>query len=67
MTRDANENYMISHEEPLITKKNTEPGKFVTNCLECNSTCHYPCEEAKGQSKKSCIVMKKDRCTKCPL
>lgn len=32
-------------------------GQFVTNCLQCNYTCHYPCIIADDQQKFSCYIM----------
>jgi len=39
----ANEKYKIEMNDPKIEKKKTEPGQFVTNCLDCNRTCHERC------------------------
>ena len=45
--------------------------RFVTNCLKCNFTCHYPCSIEENNEKYRCIVMNGcDRssayCTVCP-
>lgn len=57
---------MITYDEPEIVKKQTDPGKFVTNCLKCNYTCHYPCCIAPPSDKKGCGAMSGENCTVCP-
>ena len=32
-------------------------GHFVTNCLKCNFTCHYPCPYPSDEDKYRCAVM----------
>ena len=47
-------------------------GHFVTNCLKCNFTCHYPCPYPSDEDKHRCTVMiyKGDpnnaKCSVCP-
>ncbi|CAF1353371.1 unnamed protein product [Adineta steineri] len=45
-------------------------GQFVTNCLRCNFTCHYPCTIVKDEEKYLCAAMnnktKNATCTVCP-
>ncbi|CAF2743275.1 unnamed protein product [Rotaria sp. Silwood2] len=46
-------------------------GTYVTNCLRCNYTCHYPCGIVKDEEKYRCDAMnRKDpqnaQCTVCP-
>ncbi|XP_053571490.1 uncharacterized protein LOC128661236 [Bombina bombina] len=38
----------------------------VTNCQQCNFTCHYPCGIAEDCKKDSCVAMTKGYCTICP-
>lgn len=44
--------------------------KFVTNCLKCNFTCHYPCGIAHDEDKHGCAAMRGSgesaRCEVCP-
>ncbi|KAL3855328.1 hypothetical protein ACJMK2_014544 [Sinanodonta woodiana] len=40
-------------------------GKFVTNCLKCNSTCHWPCSFANDEDKEKCAAMLNGNCTVC--
>ena len=48
------------------------PGEYVTNCLTCNRTCHYPCEINRDEGKHGCAAMKpqdnptKAICMVCP-
>ncbi|XP_043910918.1 uncharacterized protein LOC122788062 [Protopterus annectens] len=68
------------HEAEIIANKNFEyeidthicnkvdisgTGKFVTNCLKCNFTCHYPCAYSKDKDKKSCSAMHNGYCNVC--
>ena len=44
---------------------------FVTNCLQCNFTCHYPCPVARNEEKYRCKAMDgggpdSANCTVCP-
>ena len=44
--------------------------EFVTNCLKCNFTCHYPCGIAHDEDKHGCAAMRGSgesaRCGVCP-
>ena len=45
-------------------------GQFVTNCLECNVTCHFPCQIPNDKEKYNCAAMAKQgdmntTCTVC--
>jgi hypothetical protein len=43
-------------------------GTFVTNCLRCNRTCHYPCGIDKDNEKYRCAAMDtKDQNSKCSV
>lgn len=44
-----------------------EPGVFVTNCLNCNMTCHDDCRITDDENKIHCAVMDdKGYCSVCP-
>jgi hypothetical protein len=51
-------------------KIDLEKGHFVTNCLKCNYTCHYPCGIADDKEKYCCDAMdaknENSKCTVCP-
>jgi hypothetical protein len=61
----ANENYEIEVNDPKIETKKTEPGQFVTNCKDCNMTCHERCSICPPESKERCSVMVNGKCTIC--
>ena len=47
--------------------KYLEPGRYVTNCLVCNMTCHYPCIFANDWDKIRCAAMELTGfCKVCP-
>ena len=68
----ANENTEYEVTEDKIVKVDLEPGEFVTNCLECNRTCHYPCYIQNDEEKYNCAAMNRGNspedtsCTVCP-
>ena len=38
-------------------KRELEAGEYVTNCFQCNRTCHYPCRLPDDDSKWGCAAM----------
>ena len=64
----ANEKFEFEIDVPKIEKKNLEAGKYVTNCLTCNMTCHYPCIYANDEDKKRCAAIEPSGycCKVCP-
>ena len=40
---DANNDTEYEVEEHVMKKVQLDPGTYVTNCLSCNRTCHFPC------------------------
>ena len=42
-----------------------DPGTYVTNCLNCHITCHYPCGIPRDQDKSGCAAMSNGKCVKC--
>ena len=60
-------NYAIEEEH---ADKIPITNEFVTNCLKCNFTCHYPCGIAHDEDKHGCAAMrgtgKNARCGVCP-
>ena len=43
----------------VVNMKKTElaHGVYVTNCLNCHTTCHYPCGIPRDQDKQGCAAM----------
>ena len=67
----ANEDFEFEVVEDNMTKIDLNPKEYVTNCLICNFTCHYPCPIPGDENKYRCAAMKlpknKDTtCTVCP-
>ncbi|XP_076854976.1 uncharacterized protein LOC143509945 [Brachyhypopomus gauderio] len=64
---DANKDFEYEVELPKVAKVDISgENTFVTNCLSCNYTCHYPCAYAKDEEKENCIAMTDGFCTVCP-
>jgi predicted GTPase len=40
-------------------------GEYITNCLRCNYTCHFPCSIPNSDDKASCAAMKNGACFVC--
>ena len=64
---DANKDFKYQIKVPSFKTITVRSGTFATNCLKCNHTCHYPCEEDK---RWKCKVMdsggeKSARCKRC--
>ena len=53
-----NKNFTYIVDTVQIIKVDLEPGVYVTNCLECNTTCHYPCKIPDDGKKFCCAAMK---------
>lgn len=51
-----------------MRKIDLNPGTYVTNCVRCNRTCHFPCHIAVNSNKIKCSAMKKRNqcCEVCP-
>ncbi|GAT96191.1 hypothetical protein conserved [Entamoeba histolytica] len=59
-----NENYTFTVDVTKQIKVDLEPEQYVTNCLRCHKTCHYPCY-IKGDMKKGCACIDNDYCNVC--
>jgi len=53
-------------QEQRMKKVELKAGTYVTNCLTCNRTCHFPCAIPNDDGKKNCASMRKENCTVCP-
>ena len=64
----ANKNFTFRIKVCRTRKINlTGTGHHVTNCLQCNFTCHYPCATANDEDKARCSAMDPSGfCTICP-
>ncbi len=57
-------NYKVT--VPKSRRIKTKPRQYVTNCLECNFTCHLDCGISNSEDKDGCIAMSGGYCTVCP-
>lgn len=54
---EANKNFAYEVDEVIMTEIPLEQGQYVTNCLTCNFTCHFPCYVEDDERKKNCKAM----------
>ncbi|XP_066983123.1 uncharacterized protein [Macrobrachium rosenbergii] len=59
-------NYQEEVEVPKITKIDLNHREYVTNCIKCNFTCHYPCMIPDDSNKVNCWAMTGGNCRICP-
>ena len=61
-----NKNFTYTVNVVKMEKIKLDPGTYVTNCLNCNVTCHYPCGISRDQDKRGCAAMAPNgNCVKC--
>ena len=67
-TIKENQNFEYTVEETKQLKEELPVGKHVTNCLQCNLTCHENCKIADDDRKMHCSAMdpKTKTCNVCP-
>ncbi|CAG0899720.1 unnamed protein product [Darwinula stevensoni] len=65
---NANKNFIYDAQVTKQRRIKLMEGEYVTNCLNCNFTCHYPCVESK-ERKGDCDVVDPSTgdCTVCPF
>ena len=67
---EKNESFTYQVTVTKQRKIDCEKGNFVTNCLKCNYTCHYPCGIPNDREKYRCAAMDSEtvnsKCTACP-
>lgn len=61
---ENNKDFKYDVEETRQVKVELKQGKHVTNCLNCNITCHEDCTYA-DDDKRLCSAMTDDYCTVC--
>jgi hypothetical protein len=63
----ANKDFTYQTTEYHQKKVNLPSRTYVTNCLYCNHTCHYPCAIPKDSDKRGCAAMDSNGyCEVCP-
>ncbi|XP_055349264.1 uncharacterized protein LOC129596107 [Paramacrobiotus metropolitanus] len=63
---EDNKDFSVEVDEPYIIKVTLDPGQYVTNCMVCNMTCHFPCRYANDEDKVHCSAMTNGQCVVCP-
>lgn len=65
---ENNRNFCEKVPETRQKKIELKPGIHVTNCLNCNITCHEDCKIPDDDDKLQCVVMNRDtgKCSVCP-
>ncbi|XP_064106433.1 uncharacterized protein LOC135215534 [Macrobrachium nipponense] len=63
---DKNKNFVYTVTEETFLKESIPPGQYVTNCLNCNRTCHEVCEIPEDDRKQYCSAMSNGYCRICP-
>lgn len=53
----ANKNFTFEIKTPYFEYFKLDPGEYVTNCLYCTNTCHYPCYIPDNGDKWCCAAM----------
>lgn len=63
----ANRDFTYEVKEQRTVAEKLPPCTYVTNCLTCNFTCHYPCGIPNNEEKRGCSAMGSNGyCTVCP-
>lgn len=62
---EQNKDFEYELDKHIVIKVDLKPGHHVTNCLQCNLTCHKNCIYADDNDKIKCGVMRKGYCTVC--
>lgn len=57
---ENNQNFTYTVDEIVQVKENLPKGKHVTNCLQCNVTCHAKCKVIDDDKKNRCSAMDKE-------
>ena len=60
------ERFEVKTKEVKLHKTPLNAGEYVTNCHECQFTCHYPCGIANDDEKINCSAMSAGKCKECP-
>ena len=55
---EANKNFTWTDTETRQQVIYLKRGEYITNCLLCNRTCHYPCSIPNDEQKYNCFAMR---------
>uniref|UniRef100_A0A3Q0RKB2 Septin-type G domain-containing protein n=1 Tax=Amphilophus citrinellus TaxID=61819 RepID=A0A3Q0RKB2_AMPCI len=65
ISRNENFEFEVTVKKP-VQEDISGTGCYITNCQQCNVTCHYPCGIPNDADKRGCVAMGKDEhCTRC--
>lgn len=62
---ENNKDFEYEVEETIQVMVQLAQGHHVTNCIQCNFTCHDDCQIADDDNKSRCCAMKDGFCTVC--
>ncbi|CAG2257485.1 unnamed protein product [Mytilus edulis] len=63
----AKKDFTYEVDEVHMYQIDLEPGVYVTNCMACNRTCHFPCGIPDDKNKQNCAAIDGEKCTICPM
>nr|XP_045610672.1 uncharacterized protein LOC123765879 [Procambarus clarkii] len=63
---DKNKNFTYTVDEEEYKPVQIPPGTYITNCQQCNRTCHEICMIVDDDKKYNCLAITNDHCTVCP-
>ncbi|XP_068232723.1 uncharacterized protein [Palaemon carinicauda] len=63
---ERNKDFEYTVTEETFVKESIPLGQYITNCLECNRTCHENCGIRDDSAKRGCWAMKDGYCRICP-
>lgn len=61
----ANKEFTVEVKVANYEVQKLQRGEYVTNCIRCSSTCHYPCKIPDDDNKFYCGAMEDGNCTIC--
>ncbi|XP_052105230.1 uncharacterized protein LOC127738139 [Mytilus californianus] len=63
----AKKDFTYEVDEVHMYQIDLDPGVYVTNCMACNRTCHFPCGIPDDKNKQNCAAIDDQKCTICPM
>ncbi|XP_068232724.1 uncharacterized protein [Palaemon carinicauda] len=63
---ERNKDFEYTVTEETFVKESIPPGQYITNCLECNRTCHENCGIQDDSAKSDCWAITNEHCRICP-
>ncbi|XP_071539262.1 uncharacterized protein [Panulirus ornatus] len=63
---DKNKAFTYTVDEEITEMVTIPAGQYITNCLQCNRTCHENCAIREDENKSGCWAIRNDYCCICP-